>query len=345
MYPSSVLSSFIWIGAMATTLTERNLNDSVMVHMRRDFTQLRVDQTVAEALATLREYQPQGRIIYLYVTDAEGRLQGVVPTRRLLLSSLEKSLADLMVRPVITIPHDATVLDACEFFTMHRLLAFPIVDQEKRMVGLVDVDLYTEELTDLDRREDNEDLFQLIGVHISTAQQLNPVLSFRQRFPWLLCNIGGGVLAALLSGMFEHELQTVVALALFIPVVLALAESVSIQSVSLTLQLLRGQRPTWASFVPRAGSETLTGLMLGAACGILIAAMALVWQRDFRVALCLLGGIGGGVAAAAVLGLTVPYLLHLLQRDPRVAAGPVALACADMVTLLIYFNLARWLLA
>ena len=70
----------------------------------------------------------------------------------------------------------------------------------------------------------------------------------------------------------------------------------------------------------------------------------MVWLRELRVGLCVLGGIGGGVAAAAVLGLTVPYLLHLLQRDPGVAAGPIALAMTDMVTLFIYFNLARWLL-
>src|SRR5206468_4228678 len=124
--------------------------------------------------------------------------------------------------PVIAIPQTATVLEACEFFTLHRLLAFPVVDGEKRMIGLVDVDLYTEELTDLDRREGNDELFQLIGVHVTTAQQGNPLMAFRQRFPWLLCNIAAGVAAALLAGLYEHELQKVVALALFIPVVLAL---------------------------------------------------------------------------------------------------------------------------
>ena len=78
--------------------------------------------------------------------------------------------------------------------------------------------------------------------------------------------------------------------------------------------------------------------------GLLVGLVALVWLREPLVGLCVLGGIGGGVAAAAVLGLTVPYVLHLLQRDPRVAAGPIALATTDMVTLLIYFNLARGLL-
>ncbi|HYV38437.1 MAG TPA: magnesium transporter [Gemmataceae bacterium] len=330
---------------MAATLTGQALNDPVTRHMRRDFTQLRVDQTVDQALATLRQSQPQGRIIYLYVTDADDRLQGVVPTRRILLSQPDATIESLMVKPVVSISHNATVLEACEFFTMHRLLAFPVVDDERRMLGLVDVDLYTEELTDIDRREGNDELFQLIGVHVTTAQQANPLLSFRQRFPWLICNIVAGVLAALLAGIYEHELQKVVALALFIPVVLALAESVSIQSVSLTLQFLRGQQPTWAAMAPRATSELLAGLLLGSACGLLLATVALIWLGSVSLSLCIFGGIAGGVTAAAVIGLSLPYILHLLERDPRVAAGPVALACADMVTLLIYFNLARWLLA
>src|SRR5207253_277579 len=118
----------------------------------------------------------------------------------------------------------------------HKLLAFPIVDDEWRMIGLVDVDLYTQELSDLDRRDDSDTLFQLIGVHLSEAQQKSPLTSFGKRFPWLLANVGGGIVAAILAGVYEHELETAVALALFIPVVLALAESVCIQSVSLALQ-------------------------------------------------------------------------------------------------------------
>src|SRR5215211_2204281 len=112
--------------------------------MRRDFVQLQAGQTVGEALA-IRARQPPGRVIYYYVSDGEGRLRGVVPTRRLLLSPPEAPLADVMVREVVTVPHTATVLDACEFFTLHRLLAFPVVDGERRIVGLVDVDLYTAE--------------------------------------------------------------------------------------------------------------------------------------------------------------------------------------------------------
>lgn len=329
---------------MPEPLTQVDLQDPVTKHMREDIVQLQVDQTVEEALADLRAKQPAGRIIYLYVCDRGGKLQGVVPTRRLLLSPRDRRLAEIMVKQVVGIPHSATVLDACEFFTIHKLLAFPIIDDERRLIGLVDVDLYTEEMSDLERREDTNDLFQLIGVHLTEAQQKSPLLSFRRRFPWLLANIGGGIVAAFLAGLFEAQLQRVVALALFIPVVLALAESVSIQSVSLALQTMHGRRPTWAILMPKLGRELLTGAFLGGACGLLVGLVALVWIQQARVAATILAGIAGGVICAALVGLAMPNLLRMMRRDPQVAAGPVALALTDMLTLLLYFNLARWLL-
>ena len=135
-----------------------------------------------------------------------------------------------------------------------------------------------------------------------------------------------------------------VALAFFIPVVLNLAESVSSQSVSLALQVLHGQLPSWKMLPSRLASELATGLMLGLTAGGAVGLVGLVWLGQARFALCLLGGIGGGVASSAILGMAVPFALRLLRLEPRVAAGPIALAGADVITLLLYLNLAHWLL-
>jgi magnesium transporter len=325
-------------------MVEQKLNDPVTEHMRTDFARLSVDQTIAQALAAIRSEPPEGRIIYFYVLDEENRLMGVVPTRRLLLNPAETPVREIMVLDVITIPRSATVFDACEFFVFHRLLAFPVVDEENKLVGVVDVELYTDELRDLDRAEGDDDLFQLIGVHLIDSRQSSPPAAFVSRFPWLLANIVGGILAALLAGVFEQELQRTVALALFIPVVLALAESVSIQSVSLTLQTLHARKPTMRAILEKIRLEVVTGLFLGMVSGLVVATAAFIWLGHVRVMLCLLGGIAGGVTCAAVIGVAMPSLLKLSRRDPQVAAGPIALASTDMITLLVYFTLARWLL-
>jgi magnesium transporter len=169
---------------------KRHLDDPITRHIRRDFSRLHVNQTVGEALEAIRQQPPEGRVIYFYVVDDDNHLKGVVPTRRLLLGPLEKKVPDIMVREVIAIDGHATVLEACEFFILHKLLAFPVIDEDRRIVGVVDVELYTTELSDLDRSERNNDIFQLVGVHLTEAQQSSPLLAFGSRFPWLLC--GGG---------------------------------------------------------------------------------------------------------------------------------------------------------
>jgi len=268
---------------------------------------------------------------------------GVVPTRRLLLAPPEAKIADIMVKQIIAIPHTATVLDACEFFTLHRFLAFPVVDEERRIVGTIDVELYTDELNELSEPEIHErayDLFQIIGVHLEQARASSPVRAYRLRFPWLTCNIVGGILAALLAGMYETELQKAVALALFIPVVLTLAESVSIQSVTLGLLGLQANKPSWGELMRKLARESITGILLGISCALIVGFTAFVWKGDWKVAVCLTVGITGGVTTAALIGVAMPYLLRLMKRDPQVASGPIALAATDMLTLLIYLNLA-----
>lgn len=321
-----------------------HLSDPVHRHMRKNFALLRDDQTIERALAELRKNPPAGRAIYFYVVDEANKLKGVVPTRRLLLNSPDAVISTIMIPEVVSIPEDATVLEACEFFTMHRLLAFPVVGPENRITGVVDVDFYTGEIGDLERRQQDDDLFQLIGVHLADARLGSSFAAFTNRFPWLVANIAGGILAAVLTGFFEVEIQKAVALALFISVVLALAESVSIQSVSLALQGLHGKRPTFRSILKKLKTEVVTGFYLGVACGLTVAVVALLWLGQVRVVMCLLGGIAGGVTFASLIGAAMPNLLRYFQRDPQVAAGPIALASTDMVTLLIYFTLARGLL-
>ena len=132
-------------------LQSSEMSVPVSQRMREDFTPLLVDQSVDEALERLRRHPPPGRVIYFYVVDGDGRLRGVVPTRRLVLSPPGTPISAIMVEATVTLPATATVLDACEFFIQHRLLAFPVVDPEDRLLGVVDIDLYTEILDRLDR--------------------------------------------------------------------------------------------------------------------------------------------------------------------------------------------------
>ena len=120
---------------MARVTTADHFAEPVLNHVRTDFVRILVTDSVGEALARVQGSQAGGRIVYFYVVDQEDRLHGVVPTRRLLLNAPETAVAEIMERKVITLPETATLLDACEFFMMHRLLALLVSTRVNHTYG------------------------------------------------------------------------------------------------------------------------------------------------------------------------------------------------------------------
>ena len=321
-------------------MQEEHLNQSITALASRDFTALPQDLTVAGALAQIRERGAAQQIVYFYVVDTEQRPVGVVPTRRLLTAPLDARLTDIMIGRVVTIPDTATVLEACEMFAMHKFLAFPVVDAQRRLAGVVNVSLFTEEVFDLSERERMDDVFQRIGFRVAEVQNASPARAFRLRFPWLTATLAGGICCALLASRYETTLATSLIIAFFLTLVLGLGESVAAQSVSVTVQALHGRMPDRAWLARALRREFVTALMLGGACGGVVGATVWLWRGHGVTAAVIGGSIAMSMLAACLVGVTVPALLHRFRLDPRIAAGPVSLALADIFTLLVYLSLA-----
>jgi magnesium transporter len=320
------------------------LLEPVSQHARKDFAALRKDLTVAQALEAIRQHGVGEKIVYFYVVDEEERLVGVLPTRRLLTAPVDARLADIIIRRVIAIPHTATVLEACELFVLHKFLAFPVVDEARRLVGIVDVNLFTEEVLDLAEREKMDELFEALGFRVSQVRAASPWRAFRFRFPWLLATISSGTLCAILASAYEMTLARSLVLAFFLTMVLGLAESVSIQSMTVTIQGLRGVRPTWRWYLSAFRREAGTALLLGGAAGSVVGLIVWLWRGAGLAAVAIGSSLVLAFGAACLFGLSIPALLHALKLDPKIAAGPVTLALTDIFTLLSYFTLAAWLL-
>src|SRR3974390_768192 len=111
-----------------------HLEQPVLPHARKDFPELREEYTVQQALDAIRQKGVGEKVVYFYVVDETERLLGVLPTRRLLISPLTQRLKEIMITRVVALPHTATILEACELFVMHRFLAFPVIDDQRRIL-------------------------------------------------------------------------------------------------------------------------------------------------------------------------------------------------------------------
>jgi magnesium transporter len=327
-----------------------DFNSSIVEHARKDFPLLDAEMSVAEALDRIRREGVGERVIYFFAIDAEERLVGVLPTRRLLTAALETRLEEIMVRRVVAIPASATVLEACEFFVLYKFFAFPVVDSKRRVIGVVDVSLFAEEMLEMGEREEErrsvahvaDDVFEALGFRLAQVRGASPWRVFRYRFPWLLATVGAGTACALLAGAFETTLAGSLVIAFFLTMVLGLNESVSMQSMTLTIQALRANTLTRRWFLHNLRRELATALLLGLACGILVGAIVWIWRQDPKGAAVIGTSIAVSLVTACLFGFSVPSFLHWLKLDPKIAAGPVTLAATDFCALAFYFSLA-WL--
>ncbi|HEY3659648.1 MAG TPA: magnesium transporter [Candidatus Udaeobacter sp.] len=329
-----------------------DLNTPVLQHARKDFPLLDADMSVGEALERIRREGVGERVIYFYAVDQEKRLVGVVPTRRLLTAPLETALREVMVRRVVAVPAKATVLDACEFFVLYKFLAFPVVDEQRRVVGIIDASLFAEEILEAgdagDESRNREavpigpEFFEALGFRLEQLRGASAWRAFRFRFPWLLVTVTGGTLSAILAGFFEATLAGTLIIAFFLTMVLGLNESVSMQSMSVTIHALRSVNVTWDWLTAAFRRELATAVLLALSCGFVVCVIAWVWRNDLRAAAVIGGSIALSLVTACALGLAVPSLLHRFNLDPKIAAGPVTLALADFIALVIYFTSA-WL--
>jgi magnesium transporter len=321
-----------------------HLEQPVLSVADKQITHLRETQTVVEALEVIRREGLGERIVYFYVLDTEDRLKGVVPVRRLLTAKTQQLLKDLMITRVTSIPHDATILDACDAFVQHKLLAFPIVDEQKRLVGVIDIRLLTEEVPDIADLSQADTLFETVGFRISELRGASIAKAFRVRFPWLLATVVSGGMCAVLVGAYERTLSESLVLAFFMTLALGLGESVSIQSMTMAIQSLRATNPTMRWYLGALRREVGTTLLLGVALGGIVAAMVYFWRSAGPESLSIGASIALSLMTASFFGLTVPTVLHAAKLDPKIAAGPLTLALADIATLLLYFALATALL-
>lgn len=321
---------------------------SVLEYARKDFTALNKSITVDEALKKIRNEGAGERIVYFYVVDDNDVLVGVLPTRRLLIGRPEQKIEEIMVSRVAALPHTSTVYDACEFFVTYKFLAFPVVDEKRKVVGIVDVNLFTEELLSLDPdiedRSQYNDVFETIGFNISEIKNASPIKAWKIRVPWLLATVTSGTICAILTGFFEATLSESIIIAFFLTLILGLGESISIQSMTLAAQALHTAKPTLKWYTKNLIKESKTSFLLGISCGVIVSIVIVVWKGSLLTAIAVGLSILLVMIVAAFWGLTIPAVLHKTKLDPKIAAGPITLALTDICTIVFYLGLATIIL-
>lgn len=312
--------------------------------MNPDFVALPKATEAGDAIRELRKASETEMVFYVYVTNEDRRLDGVISLRDLVTVPPETILQDIMNTEVVSVEAHEDQEEVARLVARYNLLAIPVVDAERRLIGIVTVD----DVVDVMRDEATEDILKMVGTTEEEITAASPLRSIRIRLPWLFVAWFGGVVASRVIQHFHEAIGQITALAAFIPVVVGMGGNIGIQSASITVRGLATNRLESHHILSHVAKETIIGLFLGLLYGVLLGAAGtlLSWGEPDAVQFGVAVGLGmlSSMLLASFLGSFMPLFLHRLGLDPAIAGGPFVTTTIDILGVAAYFLIATAIL-
>jgi magnesium transporter len=295
---------------------------------------------VLQDLARREEEYELNNVHYIYVTGHGKKLLGVARIRDIVFASPDTRLSDI-VRPAVTV-RDSTTLDDLEnLFDESTFTAVPVVDDDNRMLGVVRRRAVYDAVAE---RADAEHMKSQGIVGGEELRSMPTQLRSRRRLSWLSINIVLNLIAASVIAQFQDVLSAVIVLAVFLPIISDMSGCSGNQAVAVSMrELSLGViKPSDFYYVWR--KEAVIGVINGTVLGLLIAAVAWVWQGNAWLGLVVGFALSVNTLVAVSIGGTVPVVLKALKVDPAVASGPILTTVTDMCGFFLLLGTASLLL-
>ncbi len=317
--------------------------DSAGSMMATDVFTLYQNTTCEDALKTLQDQQEAEMVFYLYITDEDDSLVGVASLRALATTPSDTLLKDIMEKRVHSVRPETDQEDVAQIVAQYNYLAVPVIDGDGRLLGIVTVD----DVVDVIREEATEDFLQMAGAGKDREILLKSSWeNAKVRLPWLFASWIGGVMAAYIIGKYENMLESMIALAAFIPIIIGMGGNIGTQSSTIIVRGMATGRIEIGNEFKVLLKELRVGLILGVLYGIMLGIFA---NFKFLGSDPMLGVVVGlsicsSMLLATAVGTFTPLILRKLDIDPAVATGPFVTTSIDILGVLLYFMIAGLLL-
>ena len=295
--------------------------------------------TVGQTLEHLRGAVDLPDLFFeVYVVDPSFRPIGAAPVSRLLTARPEQLMTQVM-EPLTEIPVDMDQEEVAYAFEKYRLISAPVIDRGGRLVGQITVD----DIVGVIREESEEDTLALAGVS-DVGRDASIWEITGSRFWWLLVNLGTAVLAASVIGLFQGQIERLVALAVLNPIAASMGGNAGTQTVTVAVRALATKELSAANMLRTVWRETASGLLNGVAFAVIMGGIAGLWFHDTPLAVVVGLAMVINLFAAAVAGILIPLTLEKLGHDPAVSSVVFLTTVTDCVGYFSFLGLATVLL-
>jgi len=306
--------------------------------MTTSFIALKPEQTTTEAIDYLRAIAPDEETpYYLYVTNDERHLLGIVSLRNLVVSQPDVRVEALMDTNTYYTTTLTDQEDAARLMVRYDLAALPVIDESGTLSGVITYD----DLMDVLEDEATEDIYRLSNVADADLTIESPIsLSIRRRLPWLYLNALTAFLASWVISRFEGIIAQVAVLAAFQSVVAGLGGNTATQSLAIIVRAIALGEVDDNRNVHTVLKEALTGLLQGLAVGFAAGLGVFLWQGNIYMGLILMFSLIGNMLLAGLAGALIPLGLRALDLDPALASSVLVTAITDIVGFALFLGLA-----
>ena len=313
--------------------------------MTTEYVAVNENITVVKAIDILRETAPDAETIYyVFVVNALNHLVGVISLRELIVASTEAIIKDIMKSNVVSVPVDMDQEEVAQIVTKYNFLAIPVIEHDNSLLGIVTVD----DVIDVIHEEATEDMYRLAGALGEEDEDdsflRRIVASLRTRLPWLFVTMVGGLLSGQVLSSFSEQLNAVVALAFFIPLLTGMGGNVGTQSSTITVRGIATNQIKDDQVCKVVVREAIVGLMIGAILGFIVGSVASWWLKKPMLGVVVGLAMMGNMITASTMGTLVPIAFKKIGIDPAVASAPFISTVVDITGLLIYSTLATLLI-
>ncbi len=272
----------------------------------------------------------------LFVVTRDDDLRGVLPLRKLLVSDAEAMVEAVMAKEVVTFHVEQSADEAAQAFERYDLVTAPVVDGQGKLVGRLTVDA----VMDFIRAQANEEALKLAGLQEEEDLFASVWKSAKNRWPWIVLNLGTAFVASRVIGVFEGTIEKLVALAALMPIVAGIGGNSGNQTSSLITRGLALGLINPAHTDRLIKKEVAIGLLNGLVWGSVLGIIAYLLYGNVFLGIVMTAAMLLNLLVAALVGIFIPITLHRMGRDPAMGSSVLLTATTDSMGFLIFLGLA-----
>ncbi|MBO6515183.1 MAG: magnesium transporter [Bacteroidia bacterium] len=309
--------------------------------MGGELIKVNINWNVKECTDEIRKQAEEvSRVYTVYVVDDSDILLGWVSLKKIILAKANTPISEIFDSNILFANVNSSGEEIANKMKKYDLIALPIVDSLKRLLGRVTID----DVVDFIKEEADKDYQMLSGISQSVELKDRVWVLSKARLPWLIIGLFGGVMSSIVIGQFKTELQDNVQLALFMPLIMAMAGNIGVQSSSIMVQGLANNTIKSDGLWGKLGKELMVALINGLVCSALLMAYGLISGNSNDIMTTVSIALLSVILLAAVVGTVVPLLLDRFKIDPALATGPFITTSNDLLGLFLYFVIGNLLL-